>query len=111
MRTDARTWKPRSLGAAAASALLLAALAAGCETAPPGGGVLNPAPGESAGGDKAAVRDDLRIPDPNPKGREPVAESAPSSPASTGTTAGTGGGGGGQAVPGPGSTGTPRSPQ
>jgi hypothetical protein len=65
----------------AAPALALALAAAGCETAPPGGGFVNPNAGSAVDPDKAAGRTDLPVPDANPRGDEPIAEAAATSPA------------------------------
>lgn len=68
------TLRRRPLTTLASTALTLAAVAAGCETAPPGGGFLNPNPGSVVERDKPAVRTDLPVPDTKPSDALPVAE-------------------------------------
>jgi hypothetical protein len=78
MRPTARDLRHPLLGASAAA--MLAVLAAGCETAPPGAGFTNPAPGESAGRDKPSDRTDLSVPDANAGRDKPLAEAVGSVP-------------------------------
>jgi hypothetical protein len=80
-------WRRRLIAPAA-----LAALAAGCNTAPPGAGFVNPT-SEVISEDKAAVRSDLPVADPNPKGIDPILDAAPAKPASTGSDSGGAAGG------------------
>ncbi|MBV8610059.1 MAG: hypothetical protein JO034_21690 [Singulisphaera sp.] len=74
---------------------LVALLATGCDTAPPGAGLVNSDPATLKAEEKPATRTDLPTPDLAGKD-DALAEQAASSPAASGTDAGTGGRDGGQ---------------
>ncbi|MBV8315457.1 MAG: hypothetical protein JOZ53_11020, partial [Planctomycetaceae bacterium] len=73
----------------------VALLTTGCDTAPPGAGLVNSDPATLKAEEKPAARTDLPTPDLAGKD-DALAETAASSPAASGTDAGTGGRDGGQ---------------
>jgi len=84
-----------TLGVLGLGVALVATFAAGCDTARPGGGVLNEEPASVQSADKAATRTDFQAPPVN-SGDASLADSAASSPSGTGNDAGTGGRNAGQ---------------
>jgi hypothetical protein len=98
-----------TLGALGLGAALVATFAAGCDTARPGGGVLNTDPATLESDSKPAMRTDFQTP-PQTGGDASLADSAASSPSGTGNDAGTGGRNAGQKGNPKGSTGPDASP-
>ena len=76
-------------------AALIATFAVGCDTARPGGGVLNSDPATVESDSKPAMRTDFQVPAVE-SGDASLADSAASSPSGTGNDAGTGGRSAGQ---------------
>ena len=93
-----------SLGAA-----IVATFAVGCDTAPPGGGLLNSDPAVLQSDEKPATRTDFQLPEQT-GGDAALADSAASSPSGTGNDAGTGGRNAGQKGSPKGSNGPDASP-
>jgi len=98
-----------TLGVLSLGAALVATFAAGCDTARPGGGVLNTDPATVESDSKPATRTDFQLP-PQTGGDASLADSAASSPSGTGNDAGTGGRNAGQKGNPKGSSGPDASP-
>ncbi len=98
-----------TLGVHGLGAALVATFAVGCDTARPGGGLLNGDPATVESDAKPATRTDFQMP-PRSGGDASLADSAASSTSGTGNNAGTGGRNAGQKGNPKGSNGPDASP-